>query len=101
MFHAFDLNFRWIPGGIPKSVKDNAERCGEYIRSVVTSTCTSTRKTISTNFSKYGHRAFSDLTKDVEDKDLTLDEKKRTIDSLIAAKHYLKTDFKINIICIN
>ena len=47
-----------------------------------------------------GSKAFSDLTEVVEDIDLTLDEKKRTLDNLIAAKHYLKSDFKVNI-CIN
>lgn len=48
-----------------------------------------------------GTKAFSDLTEVVEDIDLTLDEKKRTLDNLIAAKHYLKSDFKVNIICTN
>ena len=48
-----------------------------------------------------GTKAFSDLTEVVEDIDLTLDEKKRILDNLIAAKHYLKSDFKVNIICIN
>ena len=48
-----------------------------------------------------GTKAFSDLTEVVEDIDLTLGEKKRTLDNLIAAKHYLKSDFKVNIICIN
>ncbi|CAC5413967.1 unnamed protein product [Mytilus coruscus] len=41
-----------------------------------------------------GSRAFTDLTETVEQLDLTLDEKKKTLDNLVVAKHYLKTDFK-------
>ena len=48
-----------------------------------------------------GLRPFSDLTEVVEDIDLTLHEKKRTLDNLIAAKHYLKSDIRVNIICLN
>lgn len=42
-----------------------------------------------------GSRAFTDLTETVEQLDLTLDEKKKTLDNLVVAKHYLKTDYKV------
>ncbi|XP_076090309.1 uncharacterized protein LOC143062528 [Mytilus galloprovincialis] len=44
-----------------------------------------------------GSRAFTDLTETVEQLDLTLDEKKKTLDNLVVAKHYLKTDYKLHV----
>ena len=42
-----------------------------------------------------GGQAFKDLEEVVQQLDLTLEEKHMTQQRLVAAKHYLKTDFKV------